>query len=229
MKPVVQNILAAQIKENPIRSDLCKTLIFDINSFKENENKTDTIEPIKNASGDIILTGGATNIIFYNQNDPRWANKLYGPNNTIGTYGCGPTVLATIISSLTTQKINPEETAKWAYDNGFFSSGSGSYHSIIPEGAKSFGLKVDNIKDYSAKNLIQELSTGKVIVVLMKKGHFTAGGHFIILRGVTLDGKVLIDDPKSLENSQVPWDIDIIINEAKYSASSGGPMWSIYN
>lgn len=176
----------------------------------------------------VILSGGAVNILYFSQNDPRWQNKTYGPYDSIGVYGCGPTALSMLVSSLTEENITPDKMAEWAYQNGFHSSKSGSYHSIIPNGAASFGLKAESITDYSSQNLIQELSTGKIIVALMDEGHFTAHGHFIILRGVTLDGKVLIADPKSLENSLKEWDLDIILEEAKYHASSGGPMWSIY-
>ncbi len=61
----------------------------------------------------------------------------------------------------------------------------------------------------------------------MDKGDFTSGGHFIILRGVTESGEVLIADAKSLENSQKAWSFDIIISQAKYASSYGGPFWSI--
>lgn len=178
-------------------------------------------------NGNIILTGNATEIVYYNQNDERWSNKMYGKNDTIGIYGCGPTTLAMIVSSLTDTNMNPEDMAAWAYNNGQFCAGSGSYHSIIPEGAKSFGLTVNSFTDYTSKGIIQELSTGKIIVALMDKGHFTSGGHFIILRGITLEGKVLIADPQSLENSKTEWDTQIIIDEIKYGAGFGGPMWSI--
>ena len=40
----------------------------------------------------------------------------------------------------------------------------------------------------------------------MGPGHFTNGGHFIILRGVTLDGSVLVADPASQERSLTTWD-----------------------
>lgn len=177
--------------------------------------------------GNLIFTGGAYNIVYFNQNDPRWADETYGPNDRISVYGCGPTALASIVSSLTDQKLNPVEASNWAYQNGYHSDHSGSYHALIPDGAKSFGLKAESITNYSAEAIIQELNTGKLVVVLMGKGHFTANGHFIILRGTTLDGKILISDPKSLENSVIEWDIETIIEEAKYGSSSGGPMWSI--
>lgn len=45
--------------------------------------------------------------------------------------------------------------------------------------------------------LRQDLSSGHIFVALMGSGHFTSSGHFILLRGVTLDGKILVADPNS--------------------------------
>ena len=174
-----------------------------------------------------MLEGTSANVVYYNQKDPKWADKIYGGNNTISVYGCGPTTLAMLVSSLTEETLTPDQMAKWAYDNGYFCENSGSYHSIIPEGAAKWGLNVQSVTDYSFDNITSLMSTGNLIVVLMGNGHFTENGHFLILRGVTLDGKLLIADPASWENTQKQWDTEIIINEAKYGCGNGGPMWSV--
>jgi hypothetical protein len=61
----------------------------------------------------------------------------------------------------------------------------------------------------------------------MTKGHFTSGGHFIVLRGVTSEGKILVADPASYTRSEKEWDLNIILNEASKRAGSGGPFWII--
>ena len=71
------------------------------------------------------------------------------------------------------------------------------------------------------------LSSGKLVVVIMSKGHFTRGGHFIVLRGVTSEGKILVADPASTSRSQKEWDLSIILNEAGHRAGAGGPFWLI--
>lgn len=60
----------------------------------------------------------------------------------------------------------------------------------------------------------------------MTKGHFTSGGHFIVLRGVQ-DGEILVADPASYTRSQKTWDLSIILNEASKAAGAGGPFWVI--
>ena len=60
----------------------------------------------------------------------------------------------------------------------------------------------------------------------MAQGHFTSSGHFIVLRGVTSEGKILVADPASYQRSNKEWDLSIILDEAGY-ASAGGPFWII--
>lgn len=184
-----------------------------------------TFEP--EAAKEGVLSGGGVDIVYYNQNDPRWADHIYGANDDIGKYGCGPTAMAMVVSSLTQSIVDPIQMSKWAYDNGYFANGSGSYHSLIPDSAKSFGLNALSLYYPSADTVIDELRKGRIVVALMAKGHFTSSGHFIILRGLTEDGKILIADPKSYENSIANWDIEIIMGEARRTANSGGPFWSI--
>ena len=87
-----------------------------------------------------------------------------------------------VISNLTDNKIKPDTMAKWAYDNGFFCSNSGSYHSIIPDGAQKHGLVSKSLEMPTKQTILDELSKGNLIVVLMNKGTFTSDGHFIILK-----------------------------------------------
>ena len=66
---------------------------------------------------------------------------------------------------------------------------------------------------------------GQLLVALMGPGHFTDGGHFIVLRGVTLTGQVLVADPNSRERSLALWDPQLILDELSDSRSSGAPLW----
>lgn len=177
--------------------------------------------------GITYLKSNARNIIYLNQADARWGNKLYGGNDPIAKYGCGPTAMAMVISSMTGSIVLPDQMADWSRENGYYAYGSGSYHALIPNAAQAFGLQATSLTDFTYDTIRRELSTGKIIVALMKKGHFTTSGHFIIVHGTTLDGKVLIADPMSLENSLKAWDIEVLMNELKIGATSGGPLWSI--
>lgn len=175
--------------------------------------------------GDVTFLDGATEVIYFNQLDERYCNEPYGTDH-IGGYGCGPTAMSIVVSSLTSDTVDPVEMSEWAYENGYWCSKSGSYHSLIPGAAQHWGLPVAGCTASEPQRIIDALAEGKLVVVLMAKGHFTSSGHFIVLRGVQ-DEKILVADPSSYNRSQKLWDLSIIVNEASRSAAAGGPFWII--
>ena len=177
--------------------------------------------------GVLLGKAGETKVTYYNQFDKRWASQMYGRSSTIGEAGCGPTSLAIAISTLTGKDVDPPTLCSWSVKNGHRCEGNGSYHSLIPAGAEHYGLKVEKLGRSSAGELEKHLSGGKLVIAIMSKGHFTANGHFIVLRGITSDGKVLVADPASYKRSEQEWSMSIILREARGDASAGGPFWSI--
>lgn len=175
----------------------------------------------------VTFKDGSREVVYYNQMDSRWADKPYGPRDTIGVSGCGPTSLSIVVSTLTSKRIDPVTMANWAYNNGYLAEGTGSYHSLIPDGAQHFGLNVQGAAQKDQQTMINALSSGKLVVAIMGKGHFTSSGHFMVLRGVTSEGKILVADPASRKRSEQEWDFSIILNEARKNAAAGGPFWII--
>lgn len=134
----------------------------------------------KNGSGqnykDIVFKDGALDVVYFNQLDERYADKPYGTDK-IGTHGCGPTALAIAISTLTDKTVDPVEMAEWSVNNGGWCEGNGSYHGLIPNAAKAFGLKVQGDLQDDPQKIIDALADGKLVIALMSKGHFTTSGH----------------------------------------------------
>ena len=161
-----------------------------------------------------------------NQLDERWKNLPYGTDD-IGGYACGPTSMSIVVSSLTSETIDPPHMAQWAYENGYWASKSGSYHTLIPGAASSWGLACEGCSTSEPQRIVDALADGKLVVALMTKGHFTKSGHFIVLRGVTSEGEILVADPASYQRSNQTWDLSIILNEASRSSAAGGPFWII--
>ena len=64
-------------------------------------------------------------------------------------------------------------------------------------------------------------------MALMTKGHFTNSGHFIVLRGGTLEGKILVADPNSRERSLAAWEPQLILDELSPARYAGAPIWEI--
>ena len=174
----------------------------------------------------VVFTDGSTQVTYYNQLDDRWRYLPYGTDD-IGGYACGPTAMSIVVSSLTSETVDPPHMAQWAYEHGYWCSKSGSYHSLIPGAAEEWGLAVEGCAASEPQRIVDALADGKLVVALMSKGHFTSSGHFIVLRGVTSDEKILVADPASYKRSEKQWDFSIILNEASKNAGAGGPFWII--
>lgn len=177
--------------------------------------------------GDVSFADGGREVVYWNQMDQRWCNEPYGKTQTIGYVGCGPTALAIVVSTLTGNTMNPKEMADWAYENGYCCEGDGSYRTLIPEGAAHFGLSVSSPGRSGVQEVVDALAQGKLVVAIMGPGHFTTSGHFIVLRGVTAEGKLLVADPVSLTKSQQEWDAEIVFSETSILDAAGGPFWII--
>ncbi len=175
--------------------------------------------------GDVRFTDGATEVVYYNQLDERYAGKPYGTDH-IGSHGCGPTAMAIVVSSLTDQTIDPVAMAEWSYRNGYWCRDSGSYHALIPAAARNWGLNVSGCSASEPQRILDALAEGKLVVAIMSRGHFTKSGHFIVLRGVQ-NGKILVADPASYGRSGQLWDLSLILREASRGAAAGGPFWII--
>ena len=185
-----------------------------------------SVTELKTVEDQQFLTGGPIRIVYYHQSDERWGNLKFG-SDKISTHGCGPTAMAMVVSSMTDQTILPQDMAKWAADNGYWARHSGSYHSIVIGTAEAFGLHAQSYPLRSTDALREELMAGNLLVALMGPGHFTRSGHFIVLRGVTLSGDILIADPGSPERSLASWDAQLLLDELSKSTAHGSPLWLI--
>ena len=205
------------------------TLMYDTLNYQYLDPNSEfaDVDGLPSYEGVMLGEAGETQVTYYNQLDSRWSNQMYGRSSTIGAAGCGPTALAICVSTLTGRNVDPPAVCDWSVRNGHRCEGNGSYHSLIPEGAKHYGLKVEKLGRSSARELEQHLSSGKLVIAIMAKGHFTSNGHFIVLRGITEDGKVLVADPAGYKRSGQEWSMSIILNEARGDAAAGGPFWSL--
>ncbi|MCI9636549.1 MAG: hypothetical protein HFG77_09155 [Hungatella sp.] len=166
-------------------------------------------------------------LLYYNQGDIRWKEYLYGGQDRVSKYGCGPVCVAMIINSFSSQGVTPVEMADWSAANGYYARQSGSYHGLIPGSLSAFGLQVESVTERTPERVSELLSSGHVLVALMGKGSLTQNGHFIIIAQLCGNGNVYIADPASYENSTKEWDLQLLMNELKRSYDSGGPLWAV--
>lgn len=191
-----------------------------------NEVADPSVTELKTTERTDYLTGGIMELVYYAQTSPAWADLPYGTDD-IGRYGCGPTAMAMVVSSMTDRMIEPPEMASWAAQTHHWAKASGSYLSIVNDAAQAHGLTAYSIADHTPDAIFSALLSGDLIVALMGPGHFTRSGHFMVIHGVTLNGNLLVADPNSLERSLMEWDPQLIIDELSKSTSNGAPLWGI--
>lgn len=182
------------------------------------------VTTLMNLDGQETLLGGSYALPYFNQADPAWADCPFGID-PVGTHGCGPTALAMAVSALTGTLEDPAELAAWAAEAGYAAPHSGSYLTIVEGAAAHYGLNCASPAALTPEAITEALWDGGLLVALMGPGHFTRGGHFILLHGITLTGEILVADPYSRENSLMTWDADLLCSELSASHYAGGPLW----
>jgi hypothetical protein len=216
-------LMIGYIIDNPISA--IKMFFFgdDLKKAKDIRNKygfSQEISPndksYKESAGysfsDVIFTDGKVKFIYYNEADTAWGNKTYAKMK-LGRAGCGSSCLAMVVSTLTNIKYTPVNIATWAEDNKYIKDNIGTLQDLMPNGAKHFGLVVEGCTANEPQKITVALNTGKLIICLMEKGHFTDCNHYIVLRGITADGKILVADPISVPRSKEKYDISTITQE----------------
>ncbi|WP_297638323.1 C39 family peptidase [uncultured Clostridium sp.] len=153
-------------------------------------------------------------IPLFIQWDEKWGYDKYG-NNYIAVNGCGPTALAMVLVGLTGDtNINPKVIADYAQSNGFYVNGEGSKWSMMTDIPPHYGVKAEEVQ-LSRKVIEEDLKNGIPIIDCVGPGVFTKTGHFIVLTGITADGKVIVNDPDSIVKSKETWSLDIFMKESR--------------
>lgn len=141
--------------------------------------------------------------------DSRWGYEKYG-SDMMAITGCGPTCLAMVGYYLTgdAETYDPAVMAAFSEKYGYYATGYGSSWTLISEGAVKLGLDVTEIP-LVEKRIKDNLEVGNPIICAMGAGDFTSSGHYIVLVGLK-DGKFIVNDPNSPENSEKLWSYEQI-------------------
>lgn len=104
------------------------------------------------------------------------------------TSGCGITCIAMVATYLTGHTYYPDELA------GYFGGHMGSNIDRLEYASDMLQLPWQRAENWH--KALAALEEGKIAIVLMNsRSPFTQGQHFIVLTGLTEDGKVLVNDP----------------------------------
>ncbi len=141
-------------------------------------------------------------------------SESYGYGKSIAEAGCGPTSMAMVLTYLTGEEHDPVEMANWSMNNGHRIKGNGTSWTYFPAVSSAYGIECEQ-QSVTKTNIVNDLNEGKTIIMSVGPGHFTSGGHYIVLKGLTEDGKVEVADPASRERSTKTYDLSVFTSEGK--------------
>lgn len=141
-----------------------------------------------------LLPEQIPDVPLYYQTD--YPDVWYGAYGTVASHGCGITCVAMVFSYLFDEPIMPDTLA---YEYGHYNTPDGSYHSLFPDSAEDYGLTIEKTSDW--QTIVDALYAGHVVIANPSECLFTDSGHFIVLYGITDDGRILVHDPNKYNYS----------------------------
>ena len=140
--------------------------------------------------------------------------KIQGVSKSVAGAGCGATAASMVIAYIN------EDYGQTPYTLFYEAAARGEYWGN--------GLDYDSIQGMlsrrgidarlcgvSASAIVDALQAQRPIILIMGPGTFTNEGHYIVLRGLNEEGRVLVNDPNSLGRSEGSYSPEQIAREAK--------------
>ena len=190
---------------------------------KKNCTKTKTTRHSAYAYENIHKFSGTKYEPFYYYNQNNYTDPYgYGGYGSIKDNGCAPTSIAMVVSSIRGKKFSPVEVTNYLCNNGGCTRNNGTNISSITPTLEAYGVNVIETEDSDlVKAALKDGS--KLVIENVCKGHFTSNAHFIVLRGMTSDGRVIVADPNKKSNNK-EWDFNTIKSE---SCGRYGQYWIV--
>lgn len=214
----VQNGFVGEFKNNSVSNSDVDTI-----EFYEPCSDDVGIADELNSVDDVYIpdNGGLNKVPYMSQGEnsymgivPVWVDVPFG-DGTISSSGCSITSFAMVASYYSinngdgyifpddvVQKIIDETGSRYTYH----SWGKGPTQTVLfPALADMYGM---NCEALGSGSVIKSLSEGKPVISHCTKGEFTKRGHFIVLSGITNDGKIVVNDPNHPSFSYKEYTID---------------------
>lgn len=182
----------------------------------ETEETVEVEETEPETSDDETKTIIINEVPKYNQLD--YYNVPYGNYGTVRTHGCGVTCLAMVATYLLDDPtLTPDVLAK---QFGHHNTECGSSWTLFTDSAEVLGLgEIKQVNDWT-QGVEEALRNGSLVISNQVGGVFTNGGHYILLTGMTEDGKVMVHDPNGASWNSNTYMIDGFKNGFKVTAVS---------
>ena len=173
---------------------------FEDDEYGADEPMDEDVEP--EFSEDDIETGREeldlkiySAVPLYFQND--YPDTMFG-SGTVESSGCSITCLAMVATYLTGHEYLPDELA------GYFGGRAENNMARMEYGIEKMKLPCREAENWHV--VLKELERGKVVILLVdEKSIFTESQHFVVLTGITDDGKILVND--SNRDNYDRWDL----------------------
>lgn len=122
---------------------------------------------------------------LYYQTD--YPNEMYG-SSTVSKGGCGITSLAMVATAMTGYTYTPDQLAR------YFGGRAENNMERLEYGSEKLGLPYWKSPNWN--ETYAALKQGKLVIALMEGNSlFTTTQHFIVLTGLTEEGRILVNDP----------------------------------
>lgn len=142
-------------------------------------------EEVPEPEEEVVETGLRHAVPLYYQTD--YPDTMYGVG-TVANNGCGVTCLAMVASYLTGYDYTPDLLAK------YFGGKAENNIDRLEYGSDAMALPYHKAKNWH--ETLAALQEGKIAIALMGSDSiFTTSQHFIVLTGMTEDGRILVNDP----------------------------------
>ena len=138
---------------------------------------------------------------FYYQRTGPYADLPYH-RHTIKTDGCGIVAFAMAASYLLERDVEPPELVKWAGRKFAGLSGRGTRGVFFVKASEAYGLYCTPTNDLS--EALHALRCGSPVIYYTKKsgGIFSDIPHYLVLSGITEEGRVLIHNPNGMNDGK---------------------------
>ena len=138
---------------------------------------------------------------FYYQRTGPYADLPYH-RHTIKTDGCGIVAFAMAASYLLERNVEPPELVKWAGRKFAGLSGRGTRGVFFVKASEAYGLFCRPTNDLS--EALHALRCGSPVIYYTKKsgGVFSVIPHYLVLSGITEEGRVLIHNPNGMNDGK---------------------------
>ena len=139
-----------------------------------------------------------TEVPVYLQQD--YMNAPYAAGYKVGTHGCGITSFAMLATYMTDSRMTPGSCAR---DYPQYGSSTGTDSRIFVDIPPLLGFFMDK-RAGLVSEVAEALEEGKKAISVQRQGHFTRGGHYLVLTEMTEDHKMVIRDSNIYNFSRVP-------------------------